>query len=183
MSTTVGQQALVDQWERTSAALRHEVDDAGYSQLEAWSRFGALYAVGTALLAGPAMAAVAAGLMHVAFGRTRAWTAAMAVAVHAGVVLTLRQVVVAALTYSRETTASTLSVGALMFPGLDAASGSARLLGFVDVFVLWWVVLLAIGAARLYRRRARSTVLAFVGVYLVVAALIAVVFTVAAGAA
>jgi hypothetical protein len=183
MSTTVGQQALVDQWERTAAALGHEVDDAGYSQLEGWSRYGALYGLATTLLTGPALAFGVAGLLHLAFGRSRPWTAAMAVAAHAGVVLTLRQIVAAALTYGRETTASTLSLGALMFPGLDAASSAARMLGFIDVFVLWWVVLLAIGAGRLYRRRVRSTALAFVGVYVVLAVLVTAAFTVAAGTA
>jgi hypothetical protein len=182
MSTTVGQQALVDQWERTAAAVGHDVDDAGYSQLEAWSRYGAVYAVAGALLTVPVLAAAVAGLLYLAFGRTHPWTEAMVVAVHAGVVLSLRQVVVAALTYGRETTASALSVGGLMFPGLDAASTAARLLGFIDLFALWWVVVLAIGAARLYRRRARSTVLTFVGVYVAVAVLIAAIFT-AAGTA
>ena len=34
-----------------------------------------------------------------------------------------------------------------------AASARARLLGAVDIFVLWWVVLLAMGLGMLYRTR------------------------------
>jgi hypothetical protein len=181
MSTAVGQQALVDQWERTAAAVGHDLDDAGYRQLEAWSHYAAVYGAAGALFGVPVLAFGVAGLLHLAFGRVRRFTTVLAVTVHAGVILSLRQVLAAVLIYVGETTASVLSLG-LAFPGLDAASPMARALGFIDLFVLWWVILIAIGTARLYGQRVRSTTLAFLGVYLALAVLTAVVFS-AAGAA
>ena len=40
--------------------------------------------------------------------------------------------------------------------GLDEASPLARFLSLFDVFVLWWIVVLAIGLAVLYQARARA---------------------------
>lgn len=186
MSTAVGRQALVDEWERTAAAVGHEVDDAGYQQLETLSQYGAFYAATGAVVSGPVAAVIMAALLHARFGRTgrarRPFTAALAITAHAGVILSLRQVIAAGLTYGRETTATALSIGSA-FPGLDASSPLARALGFIDVFVLWWVLLLAIGAARLYQRRTRSMALAFMGVYLALAVLTAAAFAVAGASA
>jgi hypothetical protein len=180
MNTTVGRQALVDQWERTAAALGHPVDDAGYQQLEAWGRYGALYGAAGALINGPGVALGVAALIYAAFRRTRPFVTVFAVTVHAGVILTLRQVVSAVSIYVGETTASRLTLGSA-FPGLDAASPAARALGFVDLFVVWWVIVLGIGVGRLYGRRVRSTSLAFLGVYAVLAVFTAIVFSLAGG--
>lgn len=184
MQTSVGQQALVDQWERTTAALGHEVDAAGYAQLEELSRYGALYSAAGTLLAGPVLALVVTALLQAGFGRKGAvpFVLAFAAVVHAGVILALRQVIVALLAYARETTASAVSLGA-WFPGLDAASPLARALGFVDLFVIWWIVLLGIAAAMLYGKRRRNLVFGFLGMYLVLALVTAAAFTAAAGAA
>jgi hypothetical protein len=181
MSTAIGRQALVDEWERTAWAAGHEVDDAGYRQLETLSGYGAAYAATGALIGGPIVALAVAGLLQLAYGRgpvRPSFGGALAVTAHAGVILGLRQVVAAGFTYARETTATALSIGAA-FPSLDASSPVARTLGFIDVFVLWWVVLLAIGAARLYERRARPTALALVGIYLSLAVLTAAAFAAA----
>ena len=184
MQTAIGQQALVDQWERTTAALGHAVDAAGYARLEALSRYGALYsAVGT-LLVGPGLALIVTVLLQAAFGRTRAvpFVTAFAAVVHVGVILALRQVVVAVLAYARETTAGAVSLGA-WFSGLDAASPLARALGVVDFFVVGWLVLLGIAAAMLYGRRRRNLVCAFLGLYLLLALVTAAALAVAGGTA
>ena len=183
MQTAVGQQALVDQWERTTAALGQELDAAGYAQLEELSRYGWFYATAGTLLAGPVLALGVTALLQAVFGRTRRvpFTLTWALVVHAGVVLALRQVIVALMAYVRETTASVVSLGR-WFPGLDASSALARALEFVDLFVVWWIVLLGIAAAMLYGRRRRNLVSGFLGLYLVLALLTAAAFA-AGGAA
>jgi len=180
MQTAVGQQALVDQWERTAAALGYEVDAAGYARLENLGRYAALYAAGATLLIGPGLALVVTALLQAAFGRTRTvpFVLAFAAVVHAGVILSLRQVAVAMLAYARETTASAVSLGA-WFSSLDASSPLSRALGFVDLFVVWWMVLLGIAAAMLYGRRRRNMVFGFLGLYVVFALMTAAAFAVA----
>jgi hypothetical protein len=183
VQTAVGQQALVDQWERTTAALGREVDAAGYARLEELSQYGWLYTTAGTLLAGPVLALGVTALLQAVFGRARRvpFALAWAAVVHTGVILALRQVIVALLAYVRETTATAVSLGA-WFPGLDASSALARALGFIDLFVVWWIVLLGIAAAMLYGRRRRDLVAGFLGLYLVLALVTAAAFA-AAGAA
>lgn len=187
MQTASGRQALVDQWERTSAAFGHEVDDSGYARLEELSRYASIYAGAAAVVAVPGVTVATAGLLFLLRGgksqsRRVPFPRLLAVVTHASVVLALRQVVAAALTYTRETTASALSLGA-WFPGLDAASPAARALGFVDVFVLWWAVLLAMGTAALFQWRTRTVALGFAGIYLALALLTAALLAAAGGTA
>jgi hypothetical protein len=66
--------------------------------------------------------------------------------------------------YARETTASATTVGT-WFPSLDEASPAARFLGAIDLFTLWWAVVLGIGVAVLSGRRARTCALWIVSVY------------------
>lgn len=184
--TEVGQVALVDLWERTAEAFGQPVDEARYAELQALSAHGPLYGVITAILGGPVLTLVVAAVVFVAVrpsgNRAVSFTQVLAVAAHAGVILALRQLVSVPVNYAREATGGATSLGVL-FPGLDAASFVGRLLGTLDVFVLWWVVVLAIGVGVLYGRPARSLTIAFVGVYAGLALLLAVTMTALGGTA
>jgi len=82
----------------------------------------------------------------------------------------------------REATGGATSM-ALWFPALDAASFVGRFVGALDVFVMWWAVLLAIGVGVLYGRQVRPLAATFLGVYAGVALLIAVTMTALGGSA
>ena len=120
-------------------------------------------AAGT-LLAGPVLALVVTALLQAGFGRKGAvpFVLAFAAVVHAGVVLALRQVVVA-LAGICPGNDRQRGIARAWFPGLDASSPLARALGFVDLFVIWWIVLLGIAAAMLYGKRRRNLVFGFLG--------------------
>ena len=181
-STEAGQQALVDQWERTALAFGEPVDDARYAELQDLSRNGPAYGVLSALANGPLVAFGVAAAIYVVFRRSRAVTfrQVLAVAVHAGVILTVRQLVAAPATYARETTASAMTVGR-WFPMFDEASPAARFFGVLDLFVIWWAVVLAIGVAVLYGRRSSRLALAFIGVYALFALILAATMAVLGG--
>jgi hypothetical protein len=182
-ATEVGQLALVDQWERTALAFGQQVDDGAYSNLQAWSRLGPLVAAGNALLAGPGLALVVSMILFLwlrrtapSTGRAVSYSQVLAVVVHAGVILALGRLVAAPLVYVRETTASATTIGA-WFPSFDEASPVARFLGALDLFTVWWAVVLGIGVAVLSGRRARHCAIwllaAYVGIALVLAAVMA----------
>jgi hypothetical protein len=186
MATTVGEQALVDQWERTALAFGQEVGDEQYSELVALSEHGAFYAVMNALIRGPLLSCAVAAVIFGVFTGIRGapgvrYTHVLAVAAHAGVVLALAQLVAAPFNYLRETLASPTTLGQLL-PLFDEVSPAARFLGAIDLFVVWWVVVLAIGVSLLYRRSTRATASAFMGVYVGFAALLAISMAVAGGA-
>jgi hypothetical protein len=181
--TEVGQVALVDQWERTTLAFGQPVDEARYAEFQALSGKGPLYGVATALVSGPVLTLVLAVVVTLVFrrgNRNVSFSQVLAVVAHASVILAIRVLVSAPVSYAREATGGATSLG-LWFPALDAASFAGRFVGALDVFVLWWVVLLAIGVGVLYGRQARALAATFLGVYAGLALLLAVTMTALGG--
>ncbi len=173
--TAVGRLALLDQWERTAAAFGPAVDDSTYATLLAASGQGAAYALASAAVIGPILALALAGAIRTLFGSAGhafGFRHVLAIVAHAGVILMLRQIIAAAFMYGRETLASPLTLG-VFFTTLDEASPLARLAGVVDLFVVWWIVVLATGVSVLYQRPARRVALTFLGGYALVAAALA----------
>jgi hypothetical protein len=66
---------------------------------------------------------------------------------------------------------------------LDEASPVARFLGVIDLFVVWYIVVLAIGVSVVSRRPTRRLALAFAGAYVVLALLAALVMAMSGGTA
>jgi hypothetical protein len=191
LRTDVGQQALVDQWERTSTAFGQTVDDEAYAQMELTARSGGFevaYAAATALASGPALVFVVSALLFVLLkrrdrpGSRPSFVQVLAVASYASVVLALRQIVATPIDYLREAIASPTTL-VQFFSMLDEASPLARFLGIMDLFVLWWIVVLAIGVSVLYQRSTRSLALVFTGAYVVLALLAALAMAVSGGTA
>ena len=184
MLTSVGRQALADRLERTALAFGRKVDDAQYRRFQDVSKNGVRYAVLQAVAAGPILAAGAAAVIFVVFTMVGSGAAryqqVLAVTVHAGVILALRQVVATPINYTRETLASPATL-TMFAPMLDEASPAARFFGAIDLFIVWWLVALALGVALLYDRNARATATAFVGAYLGFAALLAIAMVVSGG--
>ena len=185
LSTEVGQLALVDQWERTAIAFGGGIDDAQYARLHELSRLGVAYAALAAAMSGPVLtfvlAAVLLGVARV-LGAAVSLAQLLAIVAHAGVILALRQVVAAPLNYALETSASPTTL--VRFAGaLDEGSPAARFLGTIDLFVVWWVVVLAIGVGVLVHRPARRLALAFAGAYVALALLLAAAMALTGGTA
>jgi hypothetical protein len=51
----------------------------------------------------------------------------------------------------------------------------------IDVFLIWWTIVIGIGLAVLYKRRTGPIVLSLLGVYVGIAAAVAIVMRVVAG--
>jgi hypothetical protein len=193
LGTDVGRQALVDQWERTATAFGQPVDDESYAQMELRARsglFDVAYAAVTALASGPVLVFAVSGLLFVLSkkrqgalaGSQPSFVQVLAVVSYASVILGLRQVVATPLDYVRESIASPTTLVQL-FSMLDEASPVARFLGIVDLFVIWWIVVLAIGVSVLYQRSTRSVALVFTGAYVVLALLAALAMAISGGTA
>jgi hypothetical protein len=186
LGTDVGRLALLDQWERTGAALGLGMDAARYAAMERASRNGVAYAVAVAFAGGPVLAIGLAALIFGIFSRARGGTATyrqvLAIVAHAGVILSLRQVVAAPLDYGRETLASPLTLNALVTV-FDEASPVARFFAMLDLFVLWWIAVLAIGVSALYGCPPRRVALGFMGTYLALAVTVALAVAIMGGTA
>jgi hypothetical protein len=180
LSTPIGQQALVDERVRVTEALGGRVDDAAYDRLRSdppVSNY--LTSGGRLLLTPPVTLLVAAGLVGLARfdGARVTFVTALAISVHATVVLALQQLVAAPLHYVNESLTSPTNLAG-MLRMFDEGSVPARLFGTIDVFGLWWMWLLAVGLAAATGRPARQYIWRLLAVYLGVAAIVAAVFAV-----
>ena len=167
-------------------SFRINLPDEFYDQMEARAGRARYFAAGGILVTTPLICAVVAGIMllifNVVLGGDASFKQALAVVAHSQVLLVaLQQLFILPLNYVRETmsSATTLSVFA---PMLDEMSFLARLLGWIDLFWVWWIVNLAIGAAVLYKRKSAPIAWSLLGVYLVFALIIAAALTAFAGA-
>ena len=102
---------------------------------------------------------------------------ALAIVVHATVVLAVQQVVATPLHYAYESLTSPTNVAGLLRL-FDEGSWPQRLLGTVDVFGLWWMWLLSVGVAAATGQPARRYIWKLLAVYVGIAAIVAVVFAV-----
>lgn len=183
LSTPVGQQALVDERVRLTEAMGGRVDDAAYVGLKSEPPVSIyLTSGGRLLLTPPVTLLVALGVAALARfqGGRVTFVTALAITVHATVVLALQQVVATPLHYVLESLSSPTNVAALL--GMfDAGTWPQRLLGAIDVFGLWWMWLIALGLAAATGQPARQYIWKLLAVYLGIAALIAAGFATIGG--
>jgi hypothetical protein len=185
MTTEGGRQAAIDQQVQQRQAFGMPVGDQEYDRLEKMSRVMPYITGGSVLVFSPIMAFVIAGILfaifNAALGGEASFKQVLSVLVHAGAISTLSTVFSGAINYFRGAVGSVANLGALL-PMLPEHSFAANLLGAIDVFLLWYIVVLAMGLGVLYRRRTQPIAIALLGVYAVIAIVIAVVKSRAGGA-
>jgi hypothetical protein len=174
--TEVGQQAWLDQQVSQSQDWGRDVSDEQFAQMEKIAPRVGYITIGIMLLAIPIMTLITAGILYAVFnaamGGRASFKQLLAVVAHAGVISALGWIFVMPLNYLRETMSSPTNLAALA-PGLDEGSFIVHLLGTVDLFLIWWVIVLGIGLAVLYRRRTQPIVISLLAVYAVIALIIA----------
>jgi membrane protein, antimicrobial resistance system len=178
MTTDAGRQATLDQQVSTMKSFGVEVDDRMYDQLERKTANLPYTTAASVIVISPIIALIVAGLLFAVFnaamGGEASFKQVYSVIAHAGVVSMLGATFSGTINYFRGATGSVANLGALL-PMLPEKSFLGSLLGTIDVFLVWYVVVLAIGLAVLYRRRTQPIALALVGVYAVIALGIALV--------
>jgi len=183
LSTPVGQQALVDERVRVTEALGIRVDDAAYDRLRANPPLSVyLTSGGRLLLTPPVTILVAAGLLILARidGTAISFVTALAITVHATVVLAVQQIIATPAHYAYESLTSPSNMAGILRV-FNEGTWPARLFGTIDLFGLWWMWLLSVGLAAATARPARRYWWRLMAVYLGVAALVAAVFAVMGG--
>jgi hypothetical protein len=150
--------------------------DQMYEQLEKNS--GRMpYTTGiSVLVVSPIIALIIAGILfaifNAALGGEASFKQVFAVLVHAGAVSALSTIFSGTMNYFRGTIGSAANLGVLL-PMLPENSFAGRLLGMVDLFLIWWIIVLAMGLAVLYRRRTQPIAISLLTVYAVIAIAIA----------
>ena len=91
-------------------------------------------------------------VFNAALGGTATFRQLFAVFVHSTAISVVQQLFVTPLNYVRETISSATNL-AVFLPMLDESSFLAKLLGTIDLFLIWWIVLLSIGLGVLFKRK------------------------------
>lgn len=179
MSTEVGQQAWLEEAVRGSERWGGRMDDKAYARMEKMAALAPAM-VGVPLLIMPpvttlVLAAILFGIMKGMTGSATSFKQAFAVVVHAAPVGVVHQAVGLPLSYISGKMSGSTSLGVLL-PMLEETSFLARLAGGIDLFFIWWIIVLAIGLSVLYKRPARPIAFVFLAVYALFAVVVAAVF-------
>jgi hypothetical protein len=168
LSTEVGQEAWLDQ----ALPSTESVDDAQRQHIEQLVPYLGIVGAVQVLVAAPLVSLVFAGILFIVFtvalGTTASFKQQFAVVVHSGVIGTVAQAFIWLLNYFREEMTRPTTLG-LFLPMLNEESYVFRVLNVIDLIHIWWIIVLAIGLAVLYRRKATSIASSLFGVYILIA--------------
>jgi hypothetical protein len=180
MTTEEGKQAALDQQVSQMEAFGRQVDDAQYERMRTGMAYTPYITAVSILIFAPLMALIISGILYAVFnaamGGEATFKQLLAVCVHAGVVSTLSAVFTGPLNYFRGAMGSATNLR-VMLPMVDESSFLGRLLGMTDLFIIWWLVVLAMGLGVLYRRRTQPIAIALLAVYAVIALGVAAVMS------
>jgi len=178
LTTQAGRQAAIDKQVQTMQSLGFQVNDEMYSRMEKQSVIMPYTTAGSILVISPIMATIFAGILfaifNAALGGEASFKQVFSVLVHGGIISTLGAVFGGSLNYFRQRMDSLTTLGNLV-PMLPEKSFAVNFLSAIDVFFIWWLVVLAIGLGVLYRRRTQPIAIALLSIYVVIAIVIAVV--------
>jgi hypothetical protein len=158
-------------------SMGFDVTDQMYEQMQ--KRAGSMpYTTGiTILVVSPIIAVIFAGILfaifNAAMGGEASFKQVFTVLVHAGALTALSSALSGVFHYFQPgSVGSIANLGALL-PMLSETSFAAHLLGTIDLFLIWYFIILAIGLAVLYRRRTQPIAISLLSVYAVIAIAIA----------
>lgn len=186
LTKAAGRQAALDKQVEQMQSFGFKVTPEMYDGMER----GAArmpYTTGiSVLIFSPIFALVIAGILFAVFnaamGGEASFKQVLAVLVHAGVISSLSSVLSGTINYLRDSSmTSVANLGALL-PMLPEHSFVANFLGAIDLFFLWYIVVLAMGLAVLYKRRTQPIAISLLSVYAVIAIVVALIKSRAGGA-
>lgn len=179
MMTGVGQSAWLDQAVTSTERMGNTVSDEQYARMEKMAPYAPYFTVGSMLVVMPVGLLVTAAVLFAVFnavlGGTATFKQVFATVAHSAFVWVVGWIFTVPLNYARESMSSPTNLSVLV-PMLDEDAFITRLLGSVDLFMVWWTVVLAIGMAVLYRRRTQPILTTFLAIYAVIALGIAAFF-------
>jgi hypothetical protein len=153
--TNVGRLAALDQAVRQVELIGGTITDAQYVELRHLQRYRPVIS-GAVILVGWPILWMGAAVILRSIGNRGERQASLAqvytIVVHASSVLAVRAVVATPINYARESLGGATSL-AVLLPTFGEATFAARLFGALDVFIVWWVALVALGLSMVYRTR------------------------------
>lgn len=135
---------------------------------------GATFVLGPVFVA--AIAGILVGIFTTLMGGQGTFKQMYAVLAHSGVISTLSGVFSAALVASGVPPTGVRPPGAnlgVFVPMLEDTSFVSVMFRTIDLFLLWWLIVLAIGIGVLYKRRPGGIATTLIGIYVIIALIVA----------
>ena len=184
ISTEIGRNALLDRQIAQQESFGRKMTQEQIDRLEKISPY---YVYGTPVLqlvslaiGGLVIAGIAFAVFNAVLGGDATFTQVFAIVAHSGVILAVLSLFTTPLAYVRESLSSATNL-AVFVPFLDESSFAARLLGSIDLIVIWWMLSLAIGLGVLYRKRTGPIATTMLAVYAAIGVIIAAIKTASTG--
>jgi hypothetical protein len=172
MTTEAGKEAALDRQVKQMESFGLKVDDAAYARMQQQSAITPYITLASITVMAPIMALIFSGIVfaifNAAMGGTATFKQVFTVWAHAGAISALGQLFIGPFNYFRGTLTSATNVGALL-PMLPDTSFIGKLAGMIDLFAIWWVIVLSMGLAVLYRRKTQPIAIALFSIYAVIA--------------
>ncbi len=185
LATETGRQAIVDQIVRQLEAYGFVVSDARYASIERFAPNAGYVLAAVSLIATPLFACLATAAVMLIFGRRQeprvTFRQVFSMVAHTGVVLAAARVLAAPIAWLNESFSAPTNLASL-FPMLEETGFTARVLGAIDLFIIWWTLVLAVGVSVLYEHRLRPIVFSLWAFYGAIAAVLAAVIVWRGGA-
>jgi hypothetical protein len=168
MTTEAGKEATLTAQVEGMESFGMTVSDQVYEQMRARMWFAPYQTAIAILVFSPFMSLAVGGLLflvfNVAMGGTATFKQLFAVLIHAGVISALQQLFTGPVNYFRGAVTSATNL-AVLLPMVPAKSFLGRILAMTDLFLIWYLLVLAIGLGVLYRRRTQPIALTLYSVY------------------
>ena len=171
MTTEAGQEASLRASIEGMESFGMTVTDQVYEQMRRRLWMAPYQTAAGILIGSPIFTVIIAGILFVVFNVVMAGGATFkqlfAVLVHASAISALQQLFTGPVNYFRGAVTSATNLAVLM-PTVDAKSFLGRVLAMTDLFLIWYLLVLAIGLGVLYRRRTQPIAIALYSVYAVI---------------
>jgi hypothetical protein len=154
--TRVGQLAALDQQVRQLESFGAVITDETYANLHKLVPYRPIISAAVILVGWPIFWLLSARVVQWVATRAglgeRSFEQVLTVIVHASAIFAVRAIVALPINYARESLGGATSLRMVM-PAFSESTFPARLFGAVDIFVVWWVVLVALGLSIVYQTR------------------------------
>lgn len=172
-STQIGRDAWLNSMIERGGAQMTDQQIAAMEKMAPWVGY---FAIGQAVIGVPIFMVLIAGLLYAIFnaamGGTATFKQVFAVVVHSWVIPAVSQLFTLPLAYAKGELKSSTSLGVLL-PMIDDSTFLGKFIGAIDFFMIWALIVLAIGLAVLYRRKTQSIATILFVIYGVIALAIA----------
>jgi len=175
LSSDVGKDLALEQNVKFMEALGQTIGDEQYAAMERQMEYARYTGPVATIIFTPVIMLLTAGLMHVMFGLVGGGNGTFkhvyAISAHAAIISGLQVVF---------TTIVTLAAGksaganlAVFVPTIEDTTFAYKFLSYIDLFYVWSTFITAVGLGVLYKRRTAPIAMVLLGIYFVIAALIA----------